>query len=817
MTIEVDFSALLREVAEGPTPDNVGAAFAAALDRRDASRPRPLPLSPPPEAFCPLPPPLPTAEPESMPSPPGQGPEPQPGLSGRFGVPPDDEPVFASQIAEALSRIAPQSGQELARHQIPPQEHDDIESDITGWVMMAGRGAGKTYAGSRWMHGYCSKYPGTRARIIAPSFADAVASCIEGPSGILQASNHQVQWRPSHPGGAQLTWPNGSVCYVIGTPTPREVDRLRALTNITIDWLEEAAANTQIVEVERQARLSRRRKGAKWIATTTPRPIKTIREWKKDPHVAVTTATAHSNTHADPQWLEELERMYRGTRLYRQEVLGEVLEDVEGALWSADDLDRSRIQDLAAFYEMLAATGRTVTRAAVGVDPANSTGTTGIVSVLTTDDRHLYVVRDSSQPGRSAEQWARVAVDDASVHGAVLVPENDSGGDAIRAVLKAADLLDEVTIFPATARGRGGKGARAEPIALLWEREDFRGHLVGNFPLLEDQLCVPDGTLIATERGQVPIEELLLTDRVWTRGGLYPIAWSGQTGVVDRLISLTYVGGSVSMTPCHPVFLPQQNQFVPARDVSTSQNLLVVPEWASTDGLWRGGDIDGAKIDTATTHAVNARSTINSTELSGSTITDQSLSDTSSTTSTRIRQTIDSKISPASRTNNTWQNFIRGLLLFRSRSNSGRLGGDNTQDVISCALAAVRRTTRGVITRRGALSHAVELSTTDVSERSTPNVCVYNVMVDGPYPEYFANGVLVHNCTFVPDAPGQDSPDRLDAMVWACTYLWARASFSDVTSSWPNSAYGQPGAVTMRRPGEVLPWRKSKHKKEIAG
>jgi phage terminase large subunit-like protein len=328
------------------------------------------------------------------------------------------------------------------------------------------------------------------------------------------------------------------------------------------DWLEEAAANTQIVEVERQARLSRRRPGSKWICTTTPRPLKTIRDWVKDPNVRISRATSHDNKHGDPMWRAELEKIYKGTRLYRQEVLGEILEDVDGAMWNVSHLDRSRIPDLAAFYEMLAETGRTVTRAAVGVDPANSTGTTGIVSVLISNDRHLYVVQDSSKPGRSAEQWARVAVDDASEWSGVLVPENDSGGDAIRAVLKAADLLDEVTIMPATARGRGSKGVRAEPIALLWERDDFRGHIVGSFPLLEDELT-----------------------------------------------------------------------------------------------------------------------------------------------------------------------------------------------------------------------------------------------------------------TFVPDAKGQESPDRLDAMVWACTYLWARASFGDVSSSWPNSAYGQPGSVRTQRPGEVLPWRaRSRHaKKEKAG
>lgn len=401
---------------------------------------------------------------------------------------PEPDPTFAGQVADALERLAPHSGQALAAHQIPPPEHDDPESDVTGWVMLAGRNAGKTYAGARWLHRFMSAHPKLRARIIAPSFGDAVASCVEGPSGILAASNYQVTWKPAHPGGAQLVWPNGSVCYVIGTPTPRDVDRLRAIGNVDADWFEEAAANPQIQEAERQGRLSRRRKGAKWISTTTPRPLKVIRDWKKDPSVRISAATAHDNKHADKLWLEELERQYKGTRLYAQEVLGQVLEDVEGALWKQEHLERSRVPDIATFYEILAETGRSISRSAVGVDPANSTGTTGIVAVAMTDDRHLYVVEDASAPGRSADAWARAAAELALRWDAPIICETDSGGDAIRAVLKAADLLDELTVIPATARGRGGKQARAEPIALLWERDDFRGHMVDSHPLLEEQM-----------------------------------------------------------------------------------------------------------------------------------------------------------------------------------------------------------------------------------------------------------------------------------------------------------------------------------------
>lgn len=397
-------------------------------------------------------------------------------------------PGFGTLVADALERIAPGSGAALQPHQIPPAEFNDPNSSVTGFLLSGGRNTGKSYAGTRWLHGVMTKHPGSRARIIAPSFGDAVASCIEGPSGILEASNHVVQWHPSAPGGALLKWPNGSVCYVIGTPTAREVDRLRAVGNISYDLFEEAAANPQLIEVERQARLSRRQKGAKWVATTTPRPIPTIRSWMKDPTVVVSSATSHQNKYADPLWLAELETMYKGTRLYRQEVLGEVLEDVEGALWRIDHIERTRIPDTVQMYEMLAASGEKITRAAVGVDPGNTTGTTGIVTVLMSDARHLYVVEDRSMPAASANLWAAEAVAAARLWEAPIVAENDSGGDAIRAVLKAADQLDEISIVPARAQGRGSKGERAEPIALLWERDEPRGHIVGTFPHLESEL-----------------------------------------------------------------------------------------------------------------------------------------------------------------------------------------------------------------------------------------------------------------------------------------------------------------------------------------
>lgn len=517
--IEVDFPELLRQ-ARPPDP---------YLDLHSGSRNALPPPEPP--AVCSYPTPQVPAG-GGLPN----GPLPADWVEDRRPFTPRDEvnagDGFASLVAEALERQVPSSGRLLQAHQIPPRVHDDESSEVKGWVMLAGRNAGKSYAGARWLHRMCN-VPGRpkRCRIIAPSFGDAVASCVEGPSGVLEASGGQAVWKPSHPGGAQVQWPNGSVCFVIGTPTPRDVDRLRAIGNIDYDWFEEAAANPQLHEAERQARLSRRRLGSKWICTTTPRPLPEIRAWKDDPTVCISEATAFDNPYADPLWLEELETMYAGTLLYQQEVLGKVLEDVAGAIWNASKIERSRIASL----DEAERQGYRIVKCAVGVDPANSSGLTGIVAVALAElqnaftasgrpTRHLLVLEDCSTPGLSAEAWAAEAVRLAYKYDAVVVAENDSGGDAIRAVLKAADHLDRVTVMPARARGRGSKQVRAEPVALLWERDDYRGHLVGQHPLLEQQMTtwVPDDKATAGPTGSPDRVDAMVwaCTYLWTGSGM---------------------------------------------------------------------------------------------------------------------------------------------------------------------------------------------------------------------------------------------------------------------------------------------------------
>lgn len=383
---------------------------------------------------------------------------------------------WADQLETLLTATSGVS--ELQPHQKPP------EGDWRGWVLLAGRGAGKTYAGMRWLDDRCQAEPGLRARVIAPTFADGVASCVEGPNGLLEASGHLATWRPSEAGGACVHYPNGSRVWIIGTPGPRDVDRLRALTNIEVDIFEEAFANPKLADAWLQARLSRRRGNPRVVVTSTPRPHPLLKEWAEDPSFTITRAITRDNAHLDPDWVAELEKSYKGTRLYRQEVLGEILEDVEGALWTIGDLDRSRVpavDDPVETYGLI--------KIVIGVDPAATVGTTGIVVAGCNRNHQIYVLGDYSRSEANPNEWARaVATATADWRSSGLEPlvvaEINQGGKMVSETLRAADRTISVT----TVHAAKGKQARAEPVALLWEAEEQQAHIVGRLPTLEDEL-----------------------------------------------------------------------------------------------------------------------------------------------------------------------------------------------------------------------------------------------------------------------------------------------------------------------------------------
>lgn len=401
-----------------------------------------------------------------------------------------------ARLSTAQAHLVP-----LLPHQRPP---DGDEWD--GWLLLGGRGAGKTYAGSRWIGDLAANVRGLRARIIAPTLADAVNSVVLDPQSGIIAAHPEAVLKTSGPEGTRVVWPNGSTIWCVGTNAPKDIDRLRALTNIDADYFEEAAANPHLAEAVDQAALSRRGNRLPrplWIATTTPRALLTIKAWAaggvNGETVIVTRASTLDNPHTPAIYRTRAERL-RGTRLHRQEVLGEILEDVEGALWTLNDLTRSTYAGDR--QVLLSALGKVL----VGVDPPSGPGTCGIIVIgrsrpLLTDEAvaagvhasHLYVLDDYSITDASPNTWAGRVVQAVTDYDAAVVAEVNQGGRMVTEVLtNYAVTHDEPALPVTTVHAAVGKQARAEPIALLWEAELQTAHIAPETPdaltLLVDQL-----------------------------------------------------------------------------------------------------------------------------------------------------------------------------------------------------------------------------------------------------------------------------------------------------------------------------------------
>jgi phage terminase large subunit-like protein len=370
----------------------------------------------------------------------------------------------------------------LQPHQIPPWRTPNPtpeERDALGFAMMAGRGAGKSFAAMWELHTTLSETANIRARVIAPTLGDGIAAAVDGPNGLLTLSKGQAKWLPSAPGGACVRYPNGSRVWIVGTPTNKDADRLRALTNIDFDVFEEFFANPVTEYVFQQAALSRRRGKRRWLISSTPRPHALIKKWEKDDRVVVRRGTSMDNKHIPLDWLHTLETTYKGTRLYRQEVLGEVIEDVEGALWKANDLERSRVAGPPS------AVASICDRVVVGVDPPTGNGTCGIVVVGQDANGHIYVLDDRSVVEASPHVWAARVKSAADTYDAVVVAEINQGGQMVKEVINSSGHALPIHTVNATKN----KKTRAEPIALLWEVSEQVVHMVGQSVKLEDELC----------------------------------------------------------------------------------------------------------------------------------------------------------------------------------------------------------------------------------------------------------------------------------------------------------------------------------------
>lgn len=391
-------------------------------------------------------------------------------------------PGATVRVRELLGQYATDQAQSGATVELLPHQRLPAPEDIKrGAVLAGGRGAGKSFAAANYLARVAESTPKLRARVIAPTLSDAVNAVVLDPqSGILAQSPGAV-YKSAGAQGARVEWPNGSICFMVGTPTLKDVDRLRALTNIDLDHYEEAAANPRLSEAVAQADLSRRGNRLHhpiWIASTTPRSVPKYKEWMKDPDVLVQRASTADNPHTPDSYREYAESL-KGTHLYRQEILGEVVDDMPGALWKRQSVEDSIIHNSEERQALLKAIERVV----VGVDPPSGHGTCGIVVVGATTPlsdptgkARIIILDDFSISDASPFQWGNRVVQASLAYGATVLAERNQGGLMVESTIRqAAESAGEDFLTVTLVHAAISKERRAAPMALLWEVDPKRG------------------------------------------------------------------------------------------------------------------------------------------------------------------------------------------------------------------------------------------------------------------------------------------------------------------------------------------------------
>lgn len=330
---------------------------------------------------------------------------------------------------------------------------------------------GKTRTGAEWIREqvYAGK---KRIALLAPTAADARDVMVEGESGLLSVfPPHEVPlYEPSK---RRITFHTGAIATTYSADEP---ERLRGPQH-DCAWVDELGAYKYPQEALDMLLFGLRLGlDPRLIVTTTPKNIPAVKDLVKDETTTTTRGSTYENkANLAKPFLKTIIDKYEDTRLGRQEIHAEILEDAEGALWNRAMLEGNRIKK-----------APELVRIVVGIDPAVSnnkkSNETGIVVAALGDDGHGYVLDDRSIKGSPAE-WAQRAVDVYHEYEADrLVPEVNQGGDLVSHTIRTID--DKVAIKP--VRASKGKQARAEPIAALYEQGKI--HHVGYFAALEDQL-----------------------------------------------------------------------------------------------------------------------------------------------------------------------------------------------------------------------------------------------------------------------------------------------------------------------------------------
>jgi phage terminase large subunit-like protein len=342
------------------------------------------------------------------------------------------------------------------------------------WLFLGGRGAGKTRAGAQWIAGAVHSRRASRVALIGATFRDARAVMIEGESGLLRATVGAT----FESSNQRILWPDGEIAIVLSAEEP---DSIRG-HQFDAAWGDEFCKWQDPQGVLDMLRMALRiGEDPRMVLTTTPRNIAALKALIAAPGTVVTRgATKDNAVNLAPGFVDDLTTRYGGTRLGRQELDAEIIEDVDGAIFHRDWIEKARVR-----------AAPPLRRVVVAVDPpASAKGAEcGIVVAGQGHDAQFYVLADCSAGGVTPGEWARRVADAYEAHEAdQVVAEANQGGDMVKRVL----TVEMPTMPVALVRATRGKSVRATPVAQHYEKGSV--HHAGVFPELEDQMCGYDGS-----------------------------------------------------------------------------------------------------------------------------------------------------------------------------------------------------------------------------------------------------------------------------------------------------------------------------------
>jgi phage terminase large subunit-like protein len=352
------------------------------------------------------------------------------------------------------------------------------EGEWRTWLILAGRGFGKTRAGAEWVRAIAETDPAARIALLAANLGEARAVMVDGESGLIRlcAPAQRPRFESSL---RRLTWPNGAQATLFSAGEPESLrgpEHSHAWCDEIAKW--DTAGGRAEMAWDNLLLGLRLGKLPRVVATTTPRDVPLVRRLldKDDACVVSRGSTFDNSANLPVRYVRAMRRTFGQSLLGRQELDGELILDRPGALWTRALLEQCREPSASS----------PARRTVIGVDPPTSAGgdACGIIVCALGEDGVARVLADVSVAGASPERWARAVAQAASEWQADrVVAEANQGGDMVASVLHAADLTLPLRLVHASA----GKSARAEPVAALYEAGRVRH--AGPFPLLEDELC----------------------------------------------------------------------------------------------------------------------------------------------------------------------------------------------------------------------------------------------------------------------------------------------------------------------------------------